>query len=68
MDGISQLIKDYDTETKALKNELLRICWFMRGSVSFNESHCLTYDERVLVSNLIESNLETTKETGMNFF
>lgn len=67
-DGIESLIKEYDASTKALKEELVRICWFMRGGVSYNESHCLTYDERLIISKVIESNLATTKETQLPFF
>jgi hypothetical protein len=68
MPGIEEFIKEYDASTKALKEELIRICWFMRGGISYNESHCLTYDERLLVSKLIEDNLKVTKDTQLPFF
>jgi hypothetical protein len=66
--GIESLIKEYDASTKALKEELVRICWFMRGGISYNESHCLIHDERLIISKVIESNLATTKETQLPFF
>jgi hypothetical protein len=68
LDGIERLIKDYDTSTKALKEELIRVCWFMRGGLSYSESHLLTPDERVLINKVVESNLEITKETQLPFF
>ena len=40
----------------------------MRGGVSYSEAHLMTYEEREMISALIKSNLETTKETGLNFF
>jgi hypothetical protein len=66
--GIEAMVLDMDNETKAMKDELLRICWYMRGGLSYNESHCLTLDERKIVGKIIESNLETTKETQLPFF
>lgn len=36
--------------------------------MSYNEAHCLTYEERILISKLVEKNLETTKESGLPFF
>lgn len=67
-DSVINMINDYEKGTKAIKDELLKICWFMRGGISYNESHCLTPDERILIGKLIESNLNTTKESGLPFF
>lgn len=67
-DQIDSFIKKFDQEAKALKEELLKICWYMRGSVSYSESHQLTIDERIYITNLIEENLKTTKETNLPFF
>lgn len=46
----------------------MRICWFMRGSVSYFDSLMLDVDEREIIGKLIKDNLETTKESGMPFF
>ena len=66
--GIDKLVSEYDKDAKALKEELLRICWYMRGGLSYTESHMLTFEERELVSKIIEGNLATTKETQLPFF
>jgi hypothetical protein len=66
--GIEEFVRQYDKDAKALKEELLRVVWFMRGGVSYNEAHLMTYEERELVGKLIKSNLETTKESGLPFF
>jgi len=70
LDGpeIEKTIKQYDDDTKAIKEELLKISWYMRGGMSYSESHLLTYDERQLVGKLIEENLQTTKDSGLPFF
>lgn len=66
--GIEKVLKQYEENTKALKDELLRICWFMRGSIGYNESHMLTPGEKELIGVIIEKNLQTTKESGLPFF
>jgi len=67
-DQINDLIQEFSSNTRALKEDLLRICWFMRGSIGYNECHMLTHDEKIIISKIIEKNLETTKESGMPFF
>ena len=67
-DGIEKLVKQYESDTKAVKDELMRICWFMRGSISYSESLMLDVYEREIIGKLIKDNLETTKESGMPFF
>lgn len=67
-DEINDLIEEYHSNTRALKEDLLRICWFMRGGIGYDECHMLTHDEKIIISKIIEKNLETTKESGMPFF
>lgn len=67
-EGIEKLVKQYELDTKAIKEELLRICWYMRGGLSYTESLMLDVEEREIISNIIKDNLETTKESGLNFF
>jgi hypothetical protein len=67
-DQINDLILEFSSNTRALKEDLLRICWFMRGGIGYDECHMLTHDEKIIVSKIIEKNLETTKESGMPFF
>ncbi len=57
-----------DSEIKNLKHELLKICWFMRGGVTYQESLNMSVDERKIVANIVKDNLETTKKSGRDFF
>ena len=68
LEGINALSAEYDRDSKALKEELFRLCWYMRGSLSFTESYLLTYEDRIIISKIIEENLETTKTSQMPFF
>ena len=65
---IIKLLKDMDSETKNLKHELLKICWYMRGGVTYQEALNMSIDERKIVANIVKDNLETTKKTGRDFF
>lgn len=65
---IDQLGKEMEMETKALKDDLFRMCWYMRGSLSITESYDLDITDREIINNIIKSNLDTTKESGLPFF
>ena len=60
-------LKDFDNQTKNLKLELMKLCWFMRGGMSWNEALVLSPDERTIVSQLVKENMETTKKSGQPF-
>ena len=61
-------LKDFDNQAKNLKLELMKICWFMRGGMSWTEALNLSPDERAIASQLVKENMETTKKTGQPFF
>jgi len=67
-EGIDLVVKEYEKDTKALREELIKICWFMRGGITISEAFLLTTDDRILVGKLIEENLNVTKESGLPFF
>lgn len=66
--AIVELIEQFDKESKAIKEEALKMTWFMRGGVSYEEIMLLGFDERELINKIIKSNLESTKESGLPFF
>jgi hypothetical protein len=61
-------LERFDKEVKALKEEVLRMCWYMRGGISFSELMEMGSAEREIIAEIIKSNLETTKETRLPFF
>ena len=65
---IMAYLKDFDSQVKNLKLELMKVCWFMRGGMSWNEALVLSPDERTIVSQLVKENMETTKKSGQPFF
>jgi len=61
-------LKEMDNNAKEIKLELTKICWYMRGGVTYDEAHTMGPQEREIVSKLVKENLETTKKTGQPFF
>ena len=67
-DQIESLILEFEKDTKAIKQELLKLCWYMRGGLSYNDSFLLTIEDKELITKLIEENLKITKDSGLPFF
>lgn len=61
-------LKDFDNQTKNLKLEIMKICWFMRGGMSWTEALNLSPDERSIAAQLVKENMETAKKSGQPFF
>tara|TARA_B100000519_G_scaffold166077_1_gene149910 strand:- start:12 stop:188 length:177 start_codon:yes stop_codon:yes gene_type:complete len=57
-----------ENNQKAIKLDLLKICWYMRGGVTYDEANTMSPEEREMVGKLVKENLETTKKTGQPFF
>lgn len=55
-------------ESKAIKEEVLKLCWYMRGGLSYNEGMMLSMSERQSISKIVKENLELTKKSGLPFF
>jgi len=60
--------KKLDNEVLQIKDNLIKMCWHMRGSLSFEEAWALGSEEREIIQGLIKENMETTKKTGMPYF
>ena len=67
-DQISDMVDQMDKETQDIRQEAIKLSWYMRGGISYDQALQLSVAERVTISNLIKENLETTKKTGLPFF
>ena len=67
MPEILALSEKMDKEARAVKKDVLRLCWYMRG-LSYEEGMNLTWEDREIIGEIIKDNLETTKKTGLPFF
>lgn len=57
-----------DKEAKQIKENLIKMCWYMRGSLTIDDAWALSNEEREIIGSLIKDNLETTKKSGLPFF
>jgi hypothetical protein len=67
-DEIVKLIEGFEKESRALKDEALRLSWFMRVGITYDDAMMLSSLERELINNIIKENMEITKKSGLNFF
>jgi hypothetical protein len=65
---ILALVDEYESEVKKIKHNILKMCWYMRGGVTYNELMDMSVGERNIINSIIEENLETTKKSGLAFF
>lgn len=57
-----------EEESNDIRQEALRISWYMRGGIEYNHALQLSTAERKIINELIKENLETTKKSGLPFF
>lgn len=67
-EAIAGAVDVMEREAKQLRSETLKMCWYMRGGLTYNEAMSLGHQERELVADIIKENLETTKKSGMPFY
>jgi len=68
LDEILAEAKKLEKEQSALREELLKICWYMRGGVTLDEAYAMSYQDRSIVGDIVKDNMETTKKSGLPFF
>lgn len=57
-----------EREAKQIRSESLKMCWYMRGGLTYTESMHMSPAEREIISSIVKENLETTKKTHLPFF
>jgi hypothetical protein len=57
-----------DQEAKDIRQQSLKMSWYMRGGASYQDVLQMSLQERELLSELIKENLETTKTSKLPFF
>ena len=61
MDGMEK-------EAESIRQESLKMSWYMRGGISYDQVLALSNRERAMISDIIKDNLETTKKSKLPFF
>lgn len=57
-----------DKEADSLRKESLKMSWYMRGGVSYEQALQMSMKERRMIGEIIKDNLETTKKSKLPFF
>jgi len=68
LDDIESLIEKYEKEVAIIKHDSLRMVWGMRGGVTYSEVINMSADERKIIADIIDENMETAKKTQLPFF
>ena len=67
-DDINTIVKNMDQEAAAIKQNCLKLSWYMRGGITYDQTMMLSPDERRMISELAKENIETTKKSGLPWF
>ena len=57
-----------DDETKNIRLDILKLCWYMRGGITYDEAMQLSPVERSIINDIVKDNMETTKKSGLPYF
>jgi hypothetical protein len=57
-----------EKDCSLIKSDSLKMAWYMRGGISYEDILNLSITERQAISKIIEDNLETTKTSKLPFF
>lgn len=67
-DGVKKLVDSYEKECSEIKRSALQLAWYMRGGASYEDILNMSTQERVMINNIVENNLEVTKKSQLPFF
>ena len=67
-DRIAGWIEQMDKETTEIRQEALKMAWYMRGGLTYEQILALSANERKIIGEIIKDNMDTTKKTGLPFF
>jgi hypothetical protein len=62
------MLDQMDKEASNIRQEALRMSWYMRGGLTYDQAMALSLQERNLINDLIKEHLDTTKKSGLPFF
>ena len=59
---IGEELKKLDYESSQIRDAIVRLCWWMRGSITMSEAWQLSDRDREAINKLIHDNIETSKK------
>ena len=67
-DSIANMVDAMEKETQNIRLDVLKLCWYMRGGVTYEEAMQMSQVERGLINDIVKDNYETTKKSGLPHF
>jgi hypothetical protein len=68
IDQIEKLSEGMVKEINDMDRNAIKMSWYMRGGVSYNDIMNMTSSQIDALNSIIEENLETTKKSKLPFF
>jgi hypothetical protein len=62
------MIESMDKEARAIRDEALRMMWWMRGGLNYEDAMLLGQVEKEIINQIIKDNMKSTKDSGLPFF
>ena len=62
------MIENMDNEARAIRDEALRMMWWMRGGLNYEDAMLLGQVEKEIINQIIKDNMKSTKDSGLPFF
>ena len=57
-----------DGEINEIRKEAMKMAWYMRGGISYEQVLQLSVSERKIIGDIVADNMETTQKSGLPFF
>ena len=67
-EGVQKLLDTMENDANEIKSSALKLSWYMRGGVSYEDILNMSTYERTQINEIVKSNLETTKKSNLPFF
>lgn len=61
-------MESLDQEANNIRADGLRLAWYMRGGITYDQVMQMSTNERQMISDLAKENIETTKKTNLPWF
>jgi len=65
---ISDMVDKMEREADQIRQENLKLIWYMRGGVTYEQVMNMSVKERTMISEIAKENIETTKKSNLPFF
>ena len=62
------MVDAMEKDTRNIRLDVLKLCWYMRGGVTYEEAMQMSQQERGIINDIVKDNMETTKKSGLPFF